>query len=159
MNTREMYFPAGCGWYDFYTGTYVEGGRKLTVAAPYERIPLYVRAGAIIPFGPDMQYSDEKQAEEITLFVYAGQDGAFTLYEDEGVNYNYEKGKYAAIPLVYNDAEGTLTIGDRTGEYSGMLEERIFNVVKVGKDKVQAFDLKAKGAVVKYNGKAQRVKL
>ena len=102
---------------------------------------------------------DEKQAEEITLFVYAGQDGAFTLYEDEGVNYNYEKGKYAAIPLVYNDAEGTLTIGDRTGEYSGMLEERIFNVVKVGKDKVQAFDLKAKGAVVKYNGKAQRVKL
>jgi alpha-D-xyloside xylohydrolase len=157
--TREMYFPAGCGWYDFYTGTYVEGGRKLTVAAPYERIPLYVRAGAIIPFGPDMQYSDEKQAEEITLFVYAGQDGAFTLYEDEGVNYNYEKGKYAAIPLVYNDAEGTLTIGDRTGEYSGMLEERIFNVVKVGKDKVQAFDLKAKGAVVKYNGKAQRVKL
>ena len=120
---------------------------------------VHVRAGAIIPFGPDMQYSDEKQAEEITLFVYAGQDGAFTLYEDEGVNYNYEKGKYAAIPLVYNDAEGTLTIGDRTGEYSGMLEERIFNVVKVGKDKVQAFDLKAKGAVVKYNGKAQRVKL
>ena len=154
----SVWFPDGV-WYDFFHDWKYEGKGKLIVFRASQDIPVFARAGAIIPFGPDMQYSDEKQAEEITLFVYAGQDGAFTLYEDEGVNYNYEKGKYAAIPLVYNDAEGTLTIGDRTGEYSGMLEERIFNVVKVGKDKVQAFDLKAKGAVVKYNGKAQRVKL
>lgn len=156
---REVYFPAGCGWYDFYSGKYVDGGQKLTVDAPYERMPLYVREGAIIPYGPDMQYSDEKPASEITLYVYAGQNGAFTLYEDEGVNYNYEKGQYATIPFTYNEADGTLTIGDRTGEFPGMLKQRTFNIVKVGKDKPQPFDLKAKGTVVNYDGKAQHVKI
>ena len=124
--------------------------------APYERIPLYVREGAIIPFGPDMQYSDEKQAEVINLYVYTGQDGTFTLYEDEGTNYNYEKGQYAMIPFTYNEAEGTLTIGDREGEFPGMLKERTFNVVKVGKDKSQPFNLDAKGQVVKYDGNRRR---
>ena len=157
--SRNMYFPAGCGWYDFYTGKYIAGGQQLEVDAPYERIPLYVREGAIIPYGPDMQYSDEKKAENITLYVFAGQDGAFTLYEDEGVNYNYEKGQYAMIPFTYNDAEGTLTIGDRQGEFAGMLTERTFNVVKVSKDQPKGFDLNAKGTVVKYDGKAQTVKL
>ena len=95
--SREMYFPAICGWYDFYSGKYVSGGQKLTVDAPYEHIPLFVREGAIIPYGPDMQYSDEKPASEITLYVYAGQDGAFTLYEDEGVNYNPQIRNYAPI--------------------------------------------------------------
>ena len=157
--TRQMYFPAGCGWYDFYTGKYVAGGQELEVGAPYERIPLYVREGAIIPYGPDMQWSDEKPAEEITLYVYTGQDGAFTLYEDEGVNYNYEKGQYAMIPMAYNEAEGTLTLGERQGEFPGMLKERTFNIVKVSKDQPKGFDLKAKGTVVKYDGKAQTVKL
>ena len=156
---RSMYFPAGCGWYDFYTGKYINGGQQLTVKAPYERIPLYIREGAIIPFGPDMQYSDEKPADVITLYVYTGQDGAFTLYEDEGVNYNYEKGRYATIPFTYSEVEGTLTIGDRQGEFVGMLKERTFRVVKVGKDKAQPFDLNANGQVVKYDGKAQTVKL
>ncbi len=156
---REVYFPASCGWYDFYSGKYVDGGQKLTVDAPYERIPLYVCEGAIVPYGPDMQYSDEKPASEITLYVYTGKDGAFTLYEDEGVNYNYEKGQYATIPFAYNDAEGTLVIGDRTGDFPGMLKERTFNVVKVSKDRPQPFDLKAKGTTVKYDGKAQTVKL
>jgi hypothetical protein len=157
--SREVYFPASCGWYDFYSGKYVDGGQKLTVDAPYERIPLYVCEGAIVPYGPDMQYSDEKPASEITLYVYTGKDGAFTLYEDEGVNYNYEKGQYATIPFAYNDAEGTLVIGDRTGDFPGMLKERTFNVVKVSKDQPQPFDLKAKGTTVKYDGKAQTVKL
>ena len=157
--TREMYFPATCGWYDFYSGRYVAGGQMLTVDAPYERIPLYVREGAIVPYGPDMQYSDEKPAAEITLYVYAGQDGAFTLYEDEGVNYNYEKGQYATIPFAYNEAEGTLTIGDRTGEFPGMLKERTFRVVKVSKDTPQPFDLRANGITVKYDGKSQTLSL
>lgn len=157
--TRSMYFPAGCGWYDFYTGKHVDGGQQLEVDAPYERIPLYVREGAIVPYGPDMQYSDEKKAENITLYVYAGQDGKFTLYEDEGVNYNYEKGKYATISFAYNDAEGTLSIGERDGEFDGMLQERTFNVVKVSKDNPQPFDLNAKGVMVKYDGNAQIVKL
>lgn len=157
--SREVYFPEGCGWYDFYSGKYVAGGQQLTVDAPYERIPLYVREGAIIPYGPDMQYSNEKPAEEITLYVYAGQNGSFMLYEDEGVNYNYEKGQYAAIPFTYNDAEGTLTIGERTGEFPGMLKERSFKVVKVSKDQPKPFNLNAKGTVVKYDGKQQTVKL
>lgn len=156
---REVYFPATCGWYDFYTGKYISGGGRLKVDAPYERMPLYVREGAIVPYGPEMQYSDEKPAEEITLYVYAGQDGEFTLYEDEGVNYNYEKGQYAIIPFIYNDAEGTLTIGDRAGEFPGMLKERTFNVVKVSKDKPQPFDAKAKGVTVKYDGKQQSVSI
>lgn len=157
--SREIYFPAGCGWYDFYSGRYVDGGQKLKVDAPYERMPLFVRSGAIVPYGPDMQYSNEKPASEITLYVYAGKDGAFTLYEDEGVNYNYEKGQYATIPFVYNEAAGTLTIGDRAGEFPGMLKERTFNIVKVSKDQPNPFDLKAKGTTVKYNGKTQSVKL
>ena len=156
--SREVYFPNASGWYDFYTGKYMEGGKQ-NVAAPYERIPLYVREGAIVPYGPDMQYSDEKQAEEITLFVYQGKDGEFSLYEDENVNYNYEKGAYAMIPMTYNDAEGTLTIGERKGEFPGMLKERTFKVVVVNKDKAQPFDLKAKGQLVKYNGTEQVVKL
>ncbi len=154
---RTMYFPEGCGWYDFYSGKHIDGGQQLTVDAPYERIPLYVREGAIIPFGPEMQYSDERPADVIDLYVYAGQDGTFTLYEDEGTNYNYEKGQYAMIPFAYDDKAGTLVIGDREGEFPGMLKERTFNVIRVSADKAQPSGLAARGVVVKYNGKAQTV--
>lgn len=156
--SREVYLPNTCGWYDFYTGKYLAGGRK-TVQAPYERIPLYVREGAILPYGPDMQYSDEKPAENITLFIYKGKDGDFTLYEDENVNYNYEKGAYAMIPMHYKEAESTLTIDERQGEFPGMLKERTFRIVVVDKDKPQPFDLKAKGQTVKYDGRKVVVKL
>ncbi|MBQ8520284.1 MAG: DUF5110 domain-containing protein, partial [Bacteroides sp.] len=156
--SRDVYFPNLCGWYDFYTGKYMAGGKQ-TVDAPYERIPLYVHEGAIIPYGPDMQYSDEKPAGHITLYVYKGQDGEFTLYEDENVNYNYEKGAYAMIPFAYNEAEGTLTIGDRQGEFPSMLQERTFNIVVADKENPQPFDLNAKGQVVKYNGSRQVVRL
>lgn len=157
--TRDMYFPACEGWYDFYTGKFQEAGVQASVAAPYERIPLYVRAGSIVPFGPDMQYSDEKPASDIKLYVYQGADGTFTLYEDEGTNYNYEKGKYAMIPFEYDEDSRTLTIGERTGEFDGMLKERTFTVVVVGKDKAQGFDKDAKGIVVKYDGSKQTVQL
>lgn len=156
---RDVYFPAGCGWYDFYTGRHTAGGQRLAVDAPYERIPLYVREGAIIPFGPDMQYSDEKPADVVTLYVYTGQDGAFTLYEDEGTNYNYEKGQYALIPFAYDEAKGELTLGERRGGYPGMLQERTFNIVKVTPDQARPFDLGARGIVVKYDGQEQTVKL
>ncbi len=157
--TREVYFPAPCGWYDFYTGAYIEGGQTLEADAPYERIPLFAREGAIIPFGPDIQYTSEKPASEITLYVYGGHDGRFTLYEDEGDNYNYEKGAYATIPFTYNDAESMLVIGDRTGKFPGMLQERTFNIVKVDKEHPQPFDLAAKGFVVNYDGHAVSLKL
>ncbi|MDE6693806.1 MAG: DUF5110 domain-containing protein, partial [Muribaculaceae bacterium] len=104
--SRDVYFPAGSVWYDFYSGKAIDGGVTAKVDAPYERIPLYVRSGSIVPVGPEMQYSDEKPAENITLYVYAGENGDFTLYEDENVNYNYEKGQYAMIPMTYDDATG-----------------------------------------------------
>ena len=131
--SREVYFPECEGWYDFYTGRFQEGGVRKTVDAPYEKMPLYVRAGSIVPVGPDMQWSDEKPAEVIDLYVYKGADGEFTLYEDENVNYNYEKGAYAMIDFAYDDASGVLTIGKRSGEFPGMLDERVFNVIPVSK--------------------------
>ena len=121
---RDVYLPETAQWYDFYTGKAMKSGRQ-TVDAPYERIPLFVRQGAIIPFGPDMQYSTEKPADNLTLYVYKGQDGSFALYEDENENYNYEKGNYTLIPISYDDKTGVLTIDDRQGEYHGMLKEQI----------------------------------
>jgi alpha-D-xyloside xylohydrolase len=153
---REVYLPESTQWYDFYTGAVVPSGQQ-TVAAPYERIPLFVRAGSIIPFGPDIQWTNEKPADNITLYVYAGENGKFTLYEDEGVNYNYEKGKYATIEFSYDDATSTLTISDRKGEFDGMLKSRTFNVVKVSKDKAVAYDKNTKGVTVNYDGKAQKL--
>ncbi len=157
--SREVYFPKSEGWYDFYTGKFREGGVKAEVEAPYERVPLYVRAGSIVPFGEDIQYSDEKPAAHIRLYVYQGADGEFTLYEDEGVNYNYEKGMYAMIPMEYDDDSRTLTIGERQGSFPGMLKERTFTVVVVNKDRPQAFDIKAKGIDVQYTGKEVSIKI
>ena len=157
--SREIYFPQAEGWYDFYSGKFQAGGERKVIEAPYERIPLYVRAGAIIPFGDDIQYTDEKPAEHIRLYIYQGADGEFTLYEDEGVNYNYEQGMYAMIPMKYDEATKTLVIGERQGEFPGMLKERTFTVVTVNKEKAQPFDLNAKGVTVKYNGSEQTLKL
>ena len=157
---RSVYFPEKCGWYNLYTNEYVEGGQRLIVDAPYEQIPVFVREGAIIPFGPEMQSSDETPAELINLYVYAGRDGQFQLYEDEGTNYNYEKGKYATIDIAYNDASKTVTFGARKGQFSGMLKNRRFNVVLVTKDAAKPLDLEnPEGTMVQYNGKQVSVKL
>jgi alpha-D-xyloside xylohydrolase len=156
---REVYFPEGTGWYDFYTGKHLQGGQKLKVDAPYDRIPLYIREGAIIPVGPDIQYSDEKPAETIVLYVYRGQDGSFTLYEDEGANYNYEKGDYSTISFTYDDARGILTIGERAGGFDGMLKDRKFVIVPVSKGSPQAFQYDRQGKQVSYNGTAQTIPL
>ena len=156
---REVYFPGNDGWYDLYTGDFITGGQTLTVDAPYERMPLYASAGSIIPYGPEIMYSDEKQAKEITLYVYAGKNGSFTLYDDEGVNYNYEKGEYANITFNYNDANKTLEIEDRQGDFIGMIKERIFNIVYVDKGAPKALDFETSGILVEYNGVAQTVQL
>jgi len=149
--SREVYFPEG-GWYDFYTGAYIAGGQTLTADAPYERIPLYVRAGSIIPFGPDMQWSDEKPADNIRLYVYAGRDADFTLYEDDGVTYGYEKGAYATIPIHWDDASRTLTLGERKGSFPGMLETRTFTVVVVDPEHPAGFAPDASGTEMTYEG-------
>ena len=157
---RSVYFPEQCGWYNLYTNEYIEGGQRLVVDAPYEQIPVFVREGAIIPFGPEMEWSDEKPAELINLYIYAGQNGAFQLYEDEGTNYNYEKGKYATIDITYDDASRTVSFSARKGQFSGMLKNRRFNVVLVTKDAPKPLNLdNPEGMMVNYNGKAVSVQL
>ena len=160
--SREVYLPKGTGWYDLYTKRYYQGGRTMAVDAPYGRIPVFVPEGAIIPFGPELQYSDEKQPELITLYVYAGADGSFTLYEDEGTNYNYEKGRYSTIGFSYDNAARTLTISGRKGAFKGMLKARRFNIVLVdnASKPTKDLDLSASGGtMVHYDGKAVTVKL
>jgi alpha-D-xyloside xylohydrolase len=157
---RSVYFPEQCGWYNLYTGEYTEGGQRLIVDAPYEQIPVFVREGAIIPFGPEMEWSDEKPAELINLYIYAGKNGAFQLYEDEGTNYNYEKGKYSTIDITYDDTTKTVSIGARKGQFPGMLKNRRFNVVLMTKDAQKPLNLdNPAGKMVEYNGKAVSVNL
>jgi alpha-D-xyloside xylohydrolase len=129
-NTRRMYLPKTT-WYDFWTGQKQAGGLMIDAAAPLDRIPLYVRAGSMIPMGPYVQYAAEKPNDPIELRVYRGADGAFTLYEDENDGYNYEKGIHATIPIRWNDATQTLEIGERNGKFPGMLESRTFQIVFV----------------------------
>ena len=159
--SRNVYLPKQKGWYDFYTGKHYAGGQTIVADAPYEKIPVFVPEGSILPVGPEMEWSDQKKPELIDLYVYAGKDGSYTLYEDEGTNYNYEKGKYATIDFQYDDAQKTLTIGARKGSFDGMLQKRRFNVVLISGDNQQGISLaKApKGKKVKYAGQAITVKL
>lgn len=151
--TRHLYLPK-TRWYDFWTGKYLDGGRAIDAAAPLDRIPLYVRAGSIIPTGPDVEYATEKPADPIELRIYRGADGDFTLYEDENDNYDYEKGVYATIPIHWNDAETTLTIGERKGKFPGMLESRTFRIVVVGEGHGTGIGLAARpDKTVQYSGK------
>jgi alpha-D-xyloside xylohydrolase len=140
--SRDVYFPSSCGWYDFYTGIYIMGGYNLRIDSPFERIPLFVKEGSIVPSGPEIMFTDEKQADTITLFVYTGRNCAFTLYEDEGINYNYEKGACSTIKFSYDETAGELAIGQRNGEFKGMLKERVFNIVWITKNRQIAFDPK-----------------
>ena len=159
--SRNVYLPKQKGWYDFYTGKHYAGGQTIVADAPFDKIPVFVPEGSILPVGPEMEWSDQKKAELIDLYVYAGKDGSYTLYEDEGTNYNYEKGKYAMIDFKYNDAQKTITIAARKGAFDGMLQKRRFNIVLVSDNNQQGISLaKApKGKMVKYAGKAVTVKL
>ena len=131
--SRSVYLPAAT-WYDFWTGEKIAGGQRITADAPLAKLPLYVRAGSIVPMGPAMEWSTQKPADPIELRIYPGADGDFTLYEDENDNYDYTKGQHATIALHWNDAEHTLTIGARQGSYPGMAPQHTFRVVVVGKD-------------------------
>jgi alpha-D-xyloside xylohydrolase len=151
--SRKVYLPAGTGWYDLKTGKYFPGGQTIEADAPYTDMPIFIKEGSIIPFGPAIQYTAEKPADPIRLVVYTGQNASFILYEDENINYNYEKGAFSRIPLQYNEATRSLTIGVRQGEFPEMLRKRTFEIVWVGKDKPVVFDLEAAPTlVVSYNG-------
>jgi alpha-D-xyloside xylohydrolase len=128
---RHLYLPKA-RWYDFWTGAATDGGLAVDAPTTLDTIPLYARAGSIVPMGPDLQYASEKPADPIELRIYRGASGSFTLYEDEGDSYDYEKGAYATIPLTWDDGAKTLTIGDRQGQFPGMLASRTFRVVFVG---------------------------
>jgi alpha-D-xyloside xylohydrolase len=152
--SRPVYLPAGTSWYDFHTGKRFEGGQTVEAAAPLGRMPLYVRAGSIVPVGPDLQYSSEKKAGDITLLVFPGENGTFELYEDDGVSYGYEKGEFSRIPIGYIDSIGSVVVGARSGSYPGMPGQRTFRV-RLIKDGAKPADLDAKpDFTIPYEGES-----
>jgi alpha-D-xyloside xylohydrolase len=157
---RELYLPRSAGWFDLYSGKWYAGGQKIVADAPYERMPVFVKAGSIIPFGPELQYTSEKPADTITLNIYAGADASFNLYEDEGLNYNYEKGLYAIIRINYSEKEKKVTIEDRKGNFPGMLHKRYMRIKFVTNEKPAPLDIEKKnGVLIEYNGRSQSVLL
>jgi len=156
--SRLVYLPPAAGWYDFWTGVRFAGAAMVRSPAPFEAIPIYVRSGSIVPVGPELQYTSEKLADPITVYVYAGADGAFTLYEDEGTTYDYEKGAFSTIAFSWDDAKKTLTIGERAGEFVGMPKQRTFQVILVSQTKAVPFSFTAKAdKSVDYSGAAVAV--
>jgi alpha-D-xyloside xylohydrolase len=158
--SRVLYLPSGSDWYDFYTGQAFTGGQSLTASAPYERIPLYVKSGTILPIGPDLQYTNEKPTEELTLFIYAGANGDFKLYEDDDTSYNYEKGEYTSTLFHYNNDTATLEISTPENGYPQALKKRTFRLVYVQKNKPAGFEsTNHVTKTVRYTGKPLSVRL
>ena len=150
--TRKVYLPKSANWYDFWTGKLIAGGQTIDAAAPIETLPLYIKAGSIVPMGPYLQYATEKVADPIEIRVYTGADADFVLYEDENDTYNYEQGKFSTIALNWNEASKTLTIKDRKGEFPGMLKDRTFRIVYVTTTNGKGIEPAAKAQTVKYSG-------
>lgn len=160
QRSREVYLPKGQGWYDLYTGAYTAGGKKVQADAPYDKMPIYVKEGSIIPFGPQLQYVAEKPADTISLYIYGGKNAFFSLYEDEGTNYNYEKGAFSTIDFTYNEASKTLQISDRKGTFKGMMKERVFNLYHILPGRERELNLESKpDKKILYIGKSVSIKL
>jgi alpha-D-xyloside xylohydrolase len=154
---RSVYLPTGTGWVNFWTGQTNAGGQTVSATATIDTMPLFVRAGSIIPYGPAIQHATQS-SDPIELRVYPGANGSFTLYEDEGDNYDYETGAYATIPITWNDATQTLTIGERQGSFPGMLSSHTFNVVWVSSGHgVGVASTPIPDVVVPYNGAAVQI--
>ena len=128
MYSKSLYLPEGSGWYDFWTGIFFRGGMSIQVPAPLDIIPVFAREGSILPLGPEKQYTGEKPSDPLQLLVYTGADGAFVLYEDDGLTYKYEQGEFSLIPFRWIEKEKTLEIGDRSGAFDGMLRQRTIEV-------------------------------
>ena len=157
---RDVYFPKNYIWYDFYSGKIEShGGETKNVEAPYDHIPLYVRSGSIIPFGPEIEYTRQKINDNIRIFVYLGNDGKFILYEDEGTNYGYEIGRFSKIEFNYLESTKTLTINKREGEFPGMINERNFIIITVSESAQNGYNPNLNGIEVKYNGEKVEIKL
>jgi len=152
VNEWNVYLPKSATWYDFWSGKRFDGGQTIKTNAPLDKIPLFIKAGSIIPMGPFIQYSTEK-SNPVEIRIYPGVDGEFTLYEDENDNYNYEKGFYSTIKFKWDDATNTLKIGKRQGTFPGMLKIKTFQIVIVSTDHGTGIDATDEiEKVVKYNG-------
>jgi alpha-D-xyloside xylohydrolase len=157
--SRSVYLPAGTAWYDFYTGRKIEGGQTITVDAQYGRIPLFVRAGSIVPTGPAIQFTDQDPAGPITLNVYTGADGSASVYNDDGVSRQYLNGRFSRIPLHWNEKSHTLTIGPREGAgYAGMPVRRTINIRWIKPGTPLSFTARPDARIV-YTGKLQTVRM
>jgi alpha-D-xyloside xylohydrolase len=154
--SREVYLPAGANWYDFWTGAQVAGGEKVTRKTPLKIMPLYVRAGSILPLGPESDYSNQHPDDAITLRIYRGADASYTLYDDDGTTYDYEKGAFSKIALHWDDDTRTLSIGARKGQFTGMPKQRDFRIVFVRESHGagEAVDSSA-DRTIHYDGAAQ----
>jgi len=159
IKKKELYLPLGTIWYDFWTGEKLQGGQVIKKETPLDIIPLFVKAGSIIPIGPEVQYASEKPWDTLEIRIYEGADGEFTLYEDEGDNYNYEKGIYSTITFKWNDKSKVLTISDRKGNFPGMIIQRRFNILKVSNNNgygdkrskiYKSIEYKGKKLIVKF---------
>jgi alpha-D-xyloside xylohydrolase len=156
--SRKVYLPKSAGWYDFWTGRLIAGGQTIDAGAAIETIPLYIKAGSIVPMGPYLQYATEKVADPIELRVYTGADADFVLYEDENDSYNYEQGKYATIGISWNEVAKTLTIADRKGSFPGVLNDRTFRVVWVSPKNGTGVEPAKTAQTVQYLGKEVVIK-
>jgi alpha-D-xyloside xylohydrolase len=157
--TRSVYLPAGVGWFDYWTGNAAAAGADKANAA-FDEIPVFVRAGSIVPYAPAMQYVGEKASDPTTLWVYAGANGSFDLYEDQGTTFDYEKGAFAEIPMRWDESAGVLTLGKRVGRFDGMLQRRTFKVVLVSREHPVGYAADPPAAkTVQYAGDPVRVKM
>ena len=154
-HTRNVYLPKAAQWYNFWTGERYTGGQTLTVATPLNLIPLYIKAGSILPMGPVMEYATERPADTLELRIFPGVSGEFTLYEDENDNYNYEQGRFAIVTFKWDDAKHQFSVSDTKGKFDGMLQKRVFNIVLVkgmhGSGNVTTVNIDKR---INYNGKA-----
>ena len=157
--TRQVYLPDGANWIDFWTGKKYKGGQRVTMEATIDRIPLLVRQGAIVPMGPVVQYTSEKKDAAWEIRIYPGADSSFTVYEDEGDNYNYEKGVCSNFEIKWDDKKKLLTISDRKGNYPGMTQCRNLRLVKVDKNAGIGVEESTGGKVVKYEGKQLKIRM
>jgi len=158
--SRTVYLPGHTAWFDFWTGDRETASRSIVATAPIQTTPLYIPAGSILPMGPTMQFIGEKPADPIELRIYRGANGSFTLYEDEGDTYHYEKGVYATIPIDWNEATQTLRIGERKGSFPGMLKGRTFNIVLVSPNHGVGVDTTTTpDRTIQYSGRSVSVRL
>ena len=152
QKSSKAYLPVGTSWFDFWSNQKYDGGQEVTLTTTIDKIPLFIKAGSIVPFGPNVQFATEKKWDNLEIRVYPGANAEFTLYEDENDNYNYEKGIYSTISFTWNDAKKSLTINDRKASFPGMLATRKFNILLISSGKKVE-------KTVTYSGKKVVVKL